>query len=330
MPSNYTGSPTAVDAPAAAPGPGVMPIGALPADLDPPNAATFAQAFKVCLDFIAWLVDKFAIAMSYGQPVERWRNALLQERFLVDHMGFPGGRIAHYDENWRGTESQVGSGATNFVQTQQYYTAGVFNAGTGGQIATLPPDATSLTRYLQLALGTAISDSSVVVGKTNFVTFANTQAIAFDFVIQPQGGSGGVNTQTVAVGVGDAAGVFTPIAGFLGVMLFKSDSLGSHWWATCGDGTGIATPVDTGIAFVDGATYYGRIEYHGSGVSDDGVEAVRVYIGGGAPVATLTSHLPSANAAPYGAPFFALTRTASGSGAPRSASVGPYRLTTNN
>lgn len=55
MPTNYTGNPTAVEAPASAPGPGVAPILALPADGEPVNAAAFAQAYKVCADYIAYL-----------------------------------------------------------------------------------------------------------------------------------------------------------------------------------------------------------------------------------------------------------------------------------
>lgn len=55
--SNYTGDPAATQAPSPPPGQDVEPVGDLPDDGDALNAASVAQAFKVCLDFIAWLTN---------------------------------------------------------------------------------------------------------------------------------------------------------------------------------------------------------------------------------------------------------------------------------
>lgn len=63
MSSSYTGNPTATQAPGSAPGPGVAPIMTLPADGDPANAASVAQAFKESADYIAWLTQRTATAL---------------------------------------------------------------------------------------------------------------------------------------------------------------------------------------------------------------------------------------------------------------------------
>lgn len=64
MASQYTGDPTATQAPSPTPGMGVYPIGNLPVDGDTLNASAFAQAYKVCLDYIAFLQSK----MIFGIP----------------------------------------------------------------------------------------------------------------------------------------------------------------------------------------------------------------------------------------------------------------------
>jgi hypothetical protein len=55
MASQYTGNPTATQAPSPAPSFNADPIGNLPADGDTLNASSVAQAFKVPLDWIAFL-----------------------------------------------------------------------------------------------------------------------------------------------------------------------------------------------------------------------------------------------------------------------------------
>jgi hypothetical protein len=54
MPTNVTGNPAGIEPPDAGPVANGAPVGALPADGDPPNGATFAQAYKVLLDWVAF------------------------------------------------------------------------------------------------------------------------------------------------------------------------------------------------------------------------------------------------------------------------------------
>jgi hypothetical protein len=65
MPTNYTGNPTATQPPAAAPAPGVLPILVLPADGDPANAASVAQAYKVLADYVA-NIQRQALGTMFG------------------------------------------------------------------------------------------------------------------------------------------------------------------------------------------------------------------------------------------------------------------------
>ena len=66
MSSNYTGNPTATQAPGAQPAEGVYPTLALPTDGDPNAASTFTQSFKECADYIAWLMSYAGLNRLWG------------------------------------------------------------------------------------------------------------------------------------------------------------------------------------------------------------------------------------------------------------------------
>jgi hypothetical protein len=65
MATDYTGNPTATQAPASAPGPGVAPIVRIPADGDASNAASITQEIKALADYVAWLT-KYSGGGVYG------------------------------------------------------------------------------------------------------------------------------------------------------------------------------------------------------------------------------------------------------------------------
>lgn len=62
MASTYTGNPTATQSPAAQPALGLFPAESLPADLDPANAASVLQAFKVVADYVAFLMKFYGVS----------------------------------------------------------------------------------------------------------------------------------------------------------------------------------------------------------------------------------------------------------------------------
>ena len=61
MSSNYSGNPTATQAPSPQPAQGITPIAQLPSDGDSLNAASVAQAFKMLTDLGAYLTKNAAI-----------------------------------------------------------------------------------------------------------------------------------------------------------------------------------------------------------------------------------------------------------------------------
>lgn len=66
MPTPYTADPAATEAPAAPPAFGVLPIVNLPADSDPPNGATYEQAYKVLADYVGFLMKRAVMSGWLG------------------------------------------------------------------------------------------------------------------------------------------------------------------------------------------------------------------------------------------------------------------------
>ena len=69
MPSTYYGNPTAAQSPSPAPSPSNVPALQLPNDGEPVTASAFGQAFKVCADWLAWLIYQY---ISAFRGVRQW------------------------------------------------------------------------------------------------------------------------------------------------------------------------------------------------------------------------------------------------------------------
>src|SRR5580692_986650 len=142
MPANYTGNETATQSPSPPPGPQTPPIVVLPVAGDGDTAASVMQAFKVLADFIAWLADMFASALSWAQPVQRWRNARLQTRFLVDHNGLPAGKFIRWTEDWSPGSLNLGA-AGGFGQAGAFSVQNgrwkLISNAAGGSMSSQPP-----------------------------------------------------------------------------------------------------------------------------------------------------------------------------------------------
>jgi hypothetical protein len=110
MSTNYTGNKTATQSPSPTPNPAITPIVTLPADGDPLNAASVAQALKALADLADWLTKPQAKSTDYAAAIVRFRNALGQTRGLFDHLGLPGGRVIQWDECWDANASISVSG----------------------------------------------------------------------------------------------------------------------------------------------------------------------------------------------------------------------------
>jgi hypothetical protein len=102
--TNYTGVATATQAPSGPPLPGGAPIVQIPSDGDSENAASVTQMVKVLAD---WITAGFSprarvatLTAHWSEGVIRFASALLHTRFGIDHLGLPGGRIVHWNEDW--------------------------------------------------------------------------------------------------------------------------------------------------------------------------------------------------------------------------------------
>jgi hypothetical protein len=128
MASNYTGDPTAVQAPASAPGVGVAPIVVLPDDPDAFNAAAFYQAYKTLADYTA-----FVLRAGGGSPFQ------VNDEFLGDDL------ISH---KWQQLVSGSGS-ALSVIDDNANGGSGALQQSVGSSGG----DATIFTRNLNI--GTA-------------------------------------------------------------------------------------------------------------------------------------------------------------------------------
>jgi hypothetical protein len=111
MATNYTGSPTATQAPSAAPGPNVAPIVVIPADGEAANVASITQDFKVNADFIAFLTG----------------NGLWKGRVIDDHFMYPSGGAPP-------TTSWTVTGGATCVDDTANQGSGVISLGAGTSV----------------------------------------------------------------------------------------------------------------------------------------------------------------------------------------------------
>lgn len=321
MPTNYGGNRNGVQTPSVAPGPGVVPTFALPADGDNDNAATFAQSLKTAADAIAWLNAPGAIASAWAQPTWYTQNALGQQRFLVDHLGFPGGRVARVVERWRGSESNANAGSLGFTQTSMLWST-LVGATAGAQIAVgVPNPATIPQSHVDVTLGTTAGDQSLMFGE-KVVNFGANRAIAIEWDVFL---GAGVNQQRIFIGLAASIShAFADDSAFLGAGFIVDDSAPGAWYVNIGDGTTLGTAHNSGISTALSALFKLRMEYTGSGVADDGVAAIRFYVNG-ADAGVFTAGLPAPDVAPSTVAPVIGTKRISGATA-RSFSVGPVSI----
>lgn len=220
MPTNYPGVKTNTQSPSVVPqNEGTITI-ALPADGDPPNASTFAQGFKVCADWIMYLlapvVKIAASAADWARSLIRFRSAAGHTRSHVDHLGIVSGRIQSWREHWElgGTlGASVGTTGPMDLTGNAFLAGGgasffnsLFNLGTH-----LAAAASASTGALATALSSASGDAiaaSVVV--SSFNGFSAWKA----HILETSG------TSSLTTGVPSSAG--SPLAPHHRTMIFSA------------------------------------------------------------------------------------------------------------
>ena len=234
----------------------------LPVDGDAANAASVLQAFKVGLDFIEYAKAPFALASSWLNEIISYRNATLQRRFGIDHLGMPGGQILQWDENWNKTVA--GTFGTDLSWTS--------TPGTGSIIPISP------------GLGAphaALFNAMAVLPPTGAATATWFQRASPDFVMNPDLSvsveapillrSVGTNNTSVVFGFSNGApGIATHGA------FFSKASADTNWHATSPD-TG---STDLGVPPVVDVYQRARVELLGANVSDNGTSRANFYLSG--------------------------------------------------
>lgn len=317
MASNYTGNPTATQAPSGAPIIDTAPIASLPADGDPENAASVAQAMKVPMDWLAWLMKPRSRASQWAEAQRLYRSAALHKRFGIDHLGFPGGQIQRWEMNWEAAAlERLGAGISSVTESG-WQSSVTKAAGGAGNVLPLPPAALSpACRHILLEAANSAADRSVVTRVPPCLFHADV-SFGMDWSATIP------SLQNYAIGMGfNTESVFAS-GGHGAIAQFFNVGGSGNWRCHTDDGTTL-NDQDSGVA-VDTAKHRFRIAYQGANVDDAATQRVLFFIDG-ALVGNLIANMPSVPVNPYAIPCFIIYNSGGTGG---SLDVGPVRFADN-
>lgn len=282
MSTNYTGVPTATQAPSGPPVPGGAPVVRIPADGDAENAASITQMIKAVADWVAWLFLPRSRASQWVEEILIFRDAALRKRFGIDHLGFPGGQLNIWPQDWGLTLTQNNTGTTPATQDGWYFNV-TKTTGTG-QVTVQAPSASFIgSRLVHCDCGDTAADYSYLAKAGPCLINANNLiAMQWDARIPS------LQNYTYVMGFHDNVSFITPGHGTQ--IRFYNNGGAGNWRCQTDDGT-TQTDADSGVAIATG-THRFRIEFHGAAVDEAGAERALFFIDG-ALVANVTTTLPS-------------------------------------
>lgn len=282
MATNYTGNPTATQAPGPQPDPDNFPIVSLPAAGDGDTAASVAQAFKESVDHIAWLKAPRAFVASWIQAIRRYRNGQQQTRFGISHGGLPGGLIRGWQEDWSDAafSAQTAAPTSGSWARRWKFEYGV----TGGTVA---GGGIGISEPTFGGGGAPTGPRSV---RVNTNPFPNPAATAWCLIetahaavvisddtyleMEWQGQPGGFSA-SVGFAAASQIGMSPDNTALLGASIMRRVG-DTTWQLYTNSGTSVFT--NTGIAI--GAPLRFRLEYYGATVSDNGTAQTIAYLDG--------------------------------------------------
>lgn len=328
MASNYTGNPTATQAPAVAPTPGVAPVASIPSGTDAPTIESITQAFKVAMDYLAYVFLNILATIFVSKPTTAsdvaqvyLKDASGNVRSVFDHNGYPSGRRSEYRENWdfNLVTNAIFTNQTIFGGSGYSRWNGKTISGTRNIISTQPGGASDPSSYLQIFNSTgSTSDICSIYGQYPWVKLQTYTSLVMEFETNISTPSG----TTFALGLVDIAnaGSTAPAAGASGAFRCQLGKRtgDTNWQAITGDGTTVAF-TDLGVVATAGVWTRIRIELHGSG-SPYGACA-RFFINDVQVGGNITTHVPSAPTITTGSvPEFGVWATAGSNNAVASVS----------
>lgn len=293
MPTNHVGDKALTQAPSAKPGPEGTITVALPADGDPPNASTFAQAYKALADWADWLLKPQGVTSLATKYIQRWKTSDGQTRFALDRNGMPAATVLQLQEWWPATLQH--SLALNYdVEMKTAVTGWTRKLVGGANLFTYGPGSGRqehgfLWLLPYLVTGDFASAASPPLARIHsFLDCAVEFPAALGLTVW--------GCETLA-GIGQLAdaGVRTKPGLWFGALMGSP-----NWQAISSDGSS-ETVEDTGVP-ANGAAWPSlfwqrfRIEYRGSN-ANGGSAAAHFFING-AHVKTITTTLPTATALP--------------------------------
>lgn len=306
MPTDYTGSPTAAQAPSPAPDPDNFPIVRIPIDTEAANVSSVNQEFKTLADHVAWLKQPRAFGSAWIQAIKVFRNAILQRRWGIDHMGFPGGKLQAWQEDWANvgfvTVSAAG-GPTNWAGPWQYY---IQAAAVAGSIQAMSADAdgggnalsprSCWLRFSGGISGGANNNVLLVEHRLGATRFDPTNCMVMEWEQSGANSIGAHNSGGIATAT--QAGMTGALTSFFGVGFVFRSGTDTNWQA-CHRALAAGAPtfVDTGVAIGSGIVRM-RIEVYGASTADDGNARVIWYING-AIVANVAVDIGKGGAIPF-------------------------------
>ena len=329
MPTNVTGNPTGVAAPAVLPGPDTLVVTAQPIAGEGDTAASVNQAFSALGNEQAWEkvptgaapASPGTLDAAYKQPIKAYHNVRGQRRAFVDHRGRLGlDRSTKWQEDWNdkafalltGTQAADTAWAKRWLATQSLgggspaakiltyqrgagYPSGpaVYTDGSlildSGNITAGPPG----VQLVESAGGTQFSDDGDIVFQTDF--------------IQGDGGTPGSGNVETSYGLADG------LSGATGLLASTTPYAASiawipghaNWQLYLFNPNVGGSPVLTDLGAASLTMTRVRIEVQGANVSDDSQRRVQVY-GDGAILANVAYDMTVPSAPPFLAPFFRL------------------------
>lgn len=327
MATTYTPDPTATQAPASQPDPDDFPIMDLPSNGDAVDVSGVLQAWKALGDFIAWIKSPRAKASSWTQAIRRYKNALLQDIYGIDHFGFPRGRLSMWTENWPASLTYECGGITarQVGKWRQVITSAggsIDSPGPGvGGVAGNPFGPIRAIRFFTDTGGTAVGQYvEQFIAQDSYDGYLDDDTVLsvdFDFVATD------ITHQTIMVGFAESGLDIDPT----NAVFFLSDASGPNWQCITKSNPG-ATGSDSGVVIATNTIYRFRIVAVGAHRSDDSTRRVLFFINGNL-VGNITTSIPFGSGNQAYAPFMRGTTVLVGGSLPNmSMGIVDYRQTT--
>lgn len=292
--TNYTGNPSATQAPSNPPVDGTAPEVTLPADGDPLIAASVAQAFKTPADFLAFLQSPYANSATQTQRIFAAQCARLLARAGFDHRGFLAGNWNSWREDWIGAPTPFTAGTGSFGRWNWAKNA---ISGTAGIAVQYPSGANDFCPWLALRGGSAGAGDATVemAGGLQYTTAGGQVDMVMEFLLAFDTIAG---SSSFGVGIFDGTlAALNPTAPFESVnpkgfgLYFPVG--GTNLLAYSNESGTPDSPVDTGVAATTGTIYRIRLEMQSSNSSDNSASRLICKINGAVKADIAPGSLPT-------------------------------------